>query len=219
MTLVYLLRHPETTWNVAERYQGRLESPVSPEGRLQSRVLSQQFAGVELDAIYCSPLRRARHLGMDLQAATESPFFIDDRLIEIGQGVWEGLHVHEIRERYPDLEVTWRSTPDMATFPYGEGIGHVQSRSLSALESIYGSHVDGSVAVVTHSMIIRVIVAAALHLELRHIHDIPMSNASVTTVAGMKAPGKLISLNAPSPWKSQRKRGDADLWNSHRAAS
>lgn len=195
MTLLYVLRHPQTTWNAEQRYQGRLEAPVSPQGRVQSRMVSRAFAGCPLVAVYSSPLGRAQYLARDLARATDAPLVFDQRLTEIAQTPWEGLYLPEIRDRFPDLYAEWYATPDRVRFPAGESLRDVRARALSAVADIYAQQPNCHVAVVTHSVVIQVLVAAALELNLRHIHRIHTHNAGITTFCGTAAPGRLLSLN------------------------
>src|SRR5947209_14524370 len=80
MTAVYVLRHPETTWNVAERYQGRLDAPLSARGASQARAAADAFRGETLDAVFSSPLGRARHLAERLAKVTGAELRVDQRL-------------------------------------------------------------------------------------------------------------------------------------------
>lgn len=199
MTAVFVLRHPETTWNEEQRYQGRLESPLSSKGEAQSPVVAQAFAGQNIDAVYASPLGRALHLAEAVAEASGAPVKIDHRLTELGQCPWEGRQLGEIQKTYPDLYEAWYGRPDEVTFPHGENLKTVQARALSFLEDIYKSHPTSQVAVVTHSVVIMVMVASALSLSLRYVHNIRLANGGITTLCGTKAPGTLLGLNNVDP--------------------
>jgi broad specificity phosphatase PhoE len=196
---VYVLRHPETTWNLAQRYQGRLESPLSAEGSLQARLVARAFSGAGLDVVYSSPLQRALCLAREIAEAADAPLHIDQRLTEIGQGAWEGLHLAEIQRRYPELYEAWYIRPDTVQMPGGETLHDVKGRALSVLATLFKRHSSGHVAVVTHSVIIQVLVACSLSLELRHIHRIRVHNCSITTLCGTELPGSLLALNVTDP--------------------
>ncbi|MBV9279096.1 MAG: histidine phosphatase family protein, partial [Chloroflexi bacterium] len=56
-------------------------------------------------------------------------------------------------------------------------------------------HPGGHVALVTHSVVIMSMVAAALRLDLEHLHRLRISNTSVTTLCGTEPPGSLLTLN------------------------
>jgi probable phosphoglycerate mutase len=223
MTAVYLLRHPETTWNVAQRYQGRLDSTVTEEGRQQAKIVASAFAASPLDAVVTSPMRRALCLADELVDVSGAPLQTDHRLTEIGQGVWEGLYLHEIKERFPELYEAWYVRPDTVVFPGGEGLSDVCRRALSALADIFCRYPDGNVAVVTHSVVIMALAASALGLGLRQIHRIRVANAGITTICGTEIPGALLALNVTeplygSPVESARAQ-DCVSWKRRRVAS
>jgi len=199
MTAVYVLRHPETTWNLSQRYQGRLESPLSTTGREQAAVAASVFPPGSLNAVVSSPLRRARFLAGEIAGRTGAPLSIDHRLTELGQTSWEGLHLEEIQVRYPETHDRWYLRPDTVHFPEGEDLAAVQRRSQSALGDIFERYPDGDIAVITHSVVIQVLVATALALELRHIHRLRVSNAGITTMCGTAVPGSILTLNALEP--------------------
>jgi broad specificity phosphatase PhoE len=202
MTAVYTLRHPETTWNAAQRYQGRLESPWSKGGRRQARLICDSFDHPDLDAVFSSPLGRALRLGRALSTEMRAPLIIDQRLTEIGQSCWEGLTLREIQSRYPRLYEQWYTRPDLAQLPRSETLADVQARSLSALQDVFTRYPIGTVAVVTHSVVIQVLVASSLRLSLQCIHRINVSNGRITTFSGTEAPGRLLALNCTASWRT-----------------
>lgn len=207
MTAVYLLRHPQTTWNAAERYQGRLESQLSAEGREQSGAVARAFSDSSLDVVYSSPLQRAEYMAREIARAADAPLCVDQRVTEIAQGPWEGLYLRQIRARYPELYEEWYARPDRVHFPGGESLQDVRNRAMSFMSTIWARHPEGHVAVVSHSVVIQVVVAGALALDLRHLHHIRISNGGVTTICGTEPPGALLTLNSmsslyPSPVSS-----------------
>lgn len=198
MTAVYVLRHPQTAWNAQSRYQGRLEAPLSREGRTQAKLLARAFAADPLDVVVSSPLSRALILGRDVAHAADAPLTIDNRLTELGQAPWEGLFVAQIRERYPDLWRQWHTEPERVHFPRGESLSAVLARAVSVVTDITTRYPYGNVALVTHSNVVQVLAAHALHLDLRHIHGITVENASVTTFCITEGAWTLLSLNVTS---------------------
>jgi broad specificity phosphatase PhoE len=199
MTALFVLRHPETTWNAERRYQGRLESPVSPQGKTQSRLVVQAFAGQTLDAVYSSPLGRAQYLARELAQATDAPLLVDLRLTEMAQGPWEGLYLADIERLFPQLYAQWYSRPDTLTFPGGENLEDVRKRSKSTARDIVAQFPHGQVAVVTHAVVIQVLVADALSLALGQLHSLRIANASVTTLCGRENHLSLLALNVTEP--------------------
>jgi broad specificity phosphatase PhoE len=60
MTRLILIRHGQTEWNAAGRYQGQIDLPLNALGRQQAEQIVQQLDGTQLAAIYASDLARAR---------------------------------------------------------------------------------------------------------------------------------------------------------------
>jgi len=113
----------------------------------------------------------------------------------MAQGTWEGLHLGEIRARFPDQLARWQSRPDLLRFPGGEALVDVERRTSGAFEDIFNEFPGGTVAVVSHSVVVQVIASRSLNIDLRFLHSIKISNASVTTLCGTTCPGSLLALN------------------------
>lgn len=114
MPVVYYVRHGETDYNVEARLQGRRDTVLNARGRQQAaecgELLRDLFARDDRRpsdfAYVASPLQRARGtmevlrgtLGLDPQT-----YAVDERLMEIAYGDWEGLTLPEIDARMPGM--------------------------------------------------------------------------------------------------------------------
>jgi broad specificity phosphatase PhoE len=151
-TRILLARHGETEWNRLGRWQGHADPPLNELGRSQAETLAAQLRDDGVSAVYSSDLRRASEtaaivagrLGLDVTELRA--------LREIDVGSWSGLTREEVQERFPDGFARWRA---------GE-IGHdgetreeLETRVVSAVESIAHRHTDQTVLVVTHGGSIR----------------------------------------------------------------
>ena len=61
---IYLVRHGETEWNRARRYQGWSDSPLTVRGLAQAEAIGKKLCGISEAAsaeIVSSPIGRARH--------------------------------------------------------------------------------------------------------------------------------------------------------------
>lgn len=99
--MILLLRHGETAWNVEGRIQGRSESDLTQRGERQAAAMAR--LAVELAVreagvwkLICSPLRRARRTAEPIAAALGVRTEIDDRLVEVSFGDWEGRRRAEV---------------------------------------------------------------------------------------------------------------------------
>lgn len=89
--MLYIMRHGKTDWNAERRLQGRTDITLNEEGRSMARAAAEEYKDVHFDICFCSPLVRARETADILLAGRDVPIVIDDRLIEMCFGSFEGL--------------------------------------------------------------------------------------------------------------------------------
>jgi broad specificity phosphatase PhoE len=154
MTLLALLRHAPTDWNVARRLQGRADIPLSAASRaaLQKTALPAEFKGWRC---LSSPLQRARETAalLDLDAVP------DPRLIEMDWGTFEGRRLEELRAQHGSALAANEARGLDFTPPRGESPRDVQARIATLLEEIAAQGVP--TLAITHRGVIRAIYAQA----------------------------------------------------------
>jgi probable phosphoglycerate mutase len=117
---IFLVRHGETEWNRARRYQGWGDSPLTPAGVAQAEALGLRLATLPEAAaaeIVASPLGRARQTAEIIARCLDrdAPLRLDERLREISLGSWDGLMRKEVRARLGTRFAEWEwyfMTPD-----------------------------------------------------------------------------------------------------------
>ena len=80
-----------TEWNKEQKLQGRTDVPLCAEGRQMAREAAARYKDVHFDICYCSPLMRARETAALVLDGRNIPVIIDDRLTEMGFGIYEGI--------------------------------------------------------------------------------------------------------------------------------
>jgi broad specificity phosphatase PhoE len=106
---LHFARHGETIANVERRFQGRNDTPLTPRGREQARIiasiLARSLAGAPTLRFVCSPLPRARATMEIILEALHLPivYDTDPRLMEINLGDWSGLTDAEAAARDPEM--------------------------------------------------------------------------------------------------------------------
>jgi 2,3-bisphosphoglycerate-dependent phosphoglycerate mutase len=190
---LWLVRHGESTWNQARRFQGARDAELSLRGHEQAQVLAERLTGAGLEAIYTSPLARACDTATACAARLGlEPTPVDD-LREVGLGDWEGLPVETVVERYGDHYWRWLATPAAHPPPGAEPMADLQRRVAAAIDAIHARHPRGRVLVVTHGGVIASYLCRCLGLGLDAIWRLRIDNTSVTRV---ELPGgRLASLN------------------------
>jgi probable phosphoglycerate mutase len=154
-TLV-LVRHGESEYIVEGRFQGQAETPLSPTGLRQAALVAERLAHPHdppalplsegpLRELVHSPLRRTTQTAEALATAMGSSPIVrpEPGFLEIGQGVWEGLHRDEIGTRYGELLAGWRRSPTQTWAPGGESLAQVAARVRPALAGVLATLAEG----------------------------------------------------------------------------
>lgn len=167
---VYIARHGETTWNAVGRYQGRLETPLSPLGQAQAQALAAALASKNVRRIISSPLSRCVQTALPLSVKTNVPIELEPLLLEIAHGTWEGRYRDEIAKSEPDLYRTWREHPQDVKFEGGESLRDVFERWKAFVQTF---RPDANTLLVTHDVVVRIALlerAGRSIEELRQVH-------------------------------------------------
>jgi len=157
--MIFLARHGETTWNLAGRYQGRLESALSALGVRQGFALADYFfrrltRGDSIPArAISSPLLRCAATARFVTSRLGIPLEIDARLTEIAHGTWEGRFRDELAQNDRERYRAWREDPAHVAFENGETLGEVRARWRAFAATIVNE--PGDLLIVSHDAVIR----------------------------------------------------------------
>lgn len=178
---ILLVRHAQTDYR-PDRLAGRTPGVrLSEEGHRTAERLGERLAPVRLTAVYSSPLERCLQTAEALLAGRRLEVRVEEGVKEVDFGSWQG-------RPYKTLARTnlWRTVqvlPSEARFPGGESVRELQQRGVEAVERIRAAHPRGTVAVVSHADMIKVITAHYLGMHLDLFQRIVIDHASVTAVA------------------------------------
>jgi probable phosphoglycerate mutase len=189
-TLVYLARHGESDWNVAGRWQGHADRPLTARGRRQADELAMRLAGVPLDAVYASDLRRAWETAEPVAAAHGLEVMRLRELREVDVGSWSGLTQREAEERFPDGYRRWRDQLGTG-WDDGETYEEMGARVVGAVQRLARRHDGGTVLVVSHGGAIRAILAAARGVDLATMRRAQPVTANAAVSAVVVQDGRL----------------------------
>jgi broad specificity phosphatase PhoE len=177
-----LVRHGITDWNREGRFQGRLDPPLSADGRHEAQLLAERLVedGDRPSLVVSSPLTRALETARIL--AGGSPVMTDARLTEIAQGAWEGRTHTELerddRERY----ARWRASRGAEPPPDGEALAAAGERGAAGVDAAVAAE-RWPLCLVAHGGILRLIAAHLLALDPRRGPELDVDNASLGVLA------------------------------------
>lgn len=180
MTKIIFVRHGETVWNLERRYQGQLDSPLSPGGLMQAQEVGKALSKRKLGAIYSSDLGRALLTAESIAKHHPLNPITDVRLREMSFGVWEGLTRDEITARFPELFYARYQDSVESRVPGGELPSEVVARFQDFLADTIIKHENETVVIVSHGGALRAIIATLLHIPLEKSYCIRQSNAGLS---------------------------------------
>ena len=96
--MLYIMRHGKTDWNLRHKLQGKTDIPLNDMGRQMAAEARERYKDVHFDVCYCSPLVRARDTAALVLKDRNVPIIVDDRLAEMGFGIYEGTE--EVFEKH-----------------------------------------------------------------------------------------------------------------------
>jgi broad specificity phosphatase PhoE len=181
-TRLCLVRHGALVTSREWRYVGHRDVPLSDEGRSQIRVLAGRLANLPIDAVYCSDLARTVESARLLIGARGLVPVACPEFREINIGRWEGMTLAEILERFQD-EFSER-TRSIGSFRVagGESFDDVRERALPRLQRLLRDYAGGTVLLVAHGGLNRVILCDALGLDLSCVARLEQAYACLNII-------------------------------------
>ena len=177
---MFLVLHGQTEWNREGRHQGRLDSPLTDEGRRQVRqsamILRSHLRDVSDVRLVASPRGRTQataRLIAECLGLPDGAIETEDRIDEIHMGAWEGLTGPEIETRWPGCT---RSGPTRNAWhfqsPGGEDYAAIAARLRSWLAEQQAHH---NLVAVTHGVASRVLRGIYAGLTDADAHDLEIA--------------------------------------------
>lgn len=188
---IVFIRHAESEANKEGYWNGRTDGALSEDGEASLDPLGKRLASWELDAVISSPLTRARRTAEAFSDDVE----IDEELIEIDLGRWEGMLFTEVQERHgEELEeaIRTKTLPMGAT---GESLEQATRRAIGAVSRIFDRMAENQrVAVVTHGGFMQSVLHRHMPGDGRRVHAFT-ANTGITRVVEQFGSPRLASFN------------------------
>jgi probable phosphoglycerate mutase len=183
-----LVRHGETEWSRDGRHTGRIDVPLTEEGRRQAEQLEDALREWSVERVLASPLSRAletcRLAGFGDRAE------LSDALLEWDYGEYEGLTTPQIRERRPGWNL-WRDG-----CPGGESAAGVAARVDPLVAEIKAS--EGDVALFAHADVLRVLAVRWVELLPETGARLWLATATISLLGFERETAAIRRWNAPA---------------------
>lgn len=185
MVEITLVRHGQTDWNAARRFQGQTDIPLNQNGIEQANNLASILAKDHFDAIYASDLSRASQTAEIISQSMGLPFNKDIRLREICKGVFEGMVYDEVKEKYPLELQRDHDDPVNSRTPGAETVAEVAARMRAAVDEIAARHSGERILLVSHGLAVATLYCHANQISLTEVyHHIPENAVPLQIVWG-----------------------------------
>jgi broad specificity phosphatase PhoE len=209
--IIHLVRHGQTVLNREVRFRGRRDVPLSDVGRREAIAAGRTLSMAGVSAVYSSPLSRALEVGTAIAAASDVEDVQSMELLtNLDYGRWEGLTAEQSEAVDPAAWELYRNDPEAAHCPGGESLAAAGDRVVRAMHEIAQQHPGGTVAAVSHGVMLRL---AVLRVAGQVTPDwqfrIPTGGSLMFAINA----GGSIRLTSTAPNQSR----DAALAEAHRA--
>ncbi|MGK7923333.1 MAG: histidine phosphatase family protein [Trichodesmium sp.] len=192
-TRVILVRHGQSTYNIERRIQGRLDASVLTEtGQNTARQVGEALKNLKFDAIYASPLQRAKQTAEIIHSYLESPppIQIQENLREIDLPAWAGMLRQEVLEKFPADYSLWKERPDEFYMEVSKPEGQIKHFPVLSLfdqahqfwPEILTQNVHQTILVVAHNGINRCLISTALGIPPSYYQSIQQSNCGISVL-------------------------------------
>jgi len=192
---VLVVRHGQTEWNRVERFRGRIDIGLNDTGRLQAEAIAESLSVTQIAAVYSSPLKRALQTAEPTARAGDHNVGILEAITDVDYGAFAGLSPEEAYARFGELYDSWLHCPHLVQFPGGESLEQVRTRAWTALQEVCTVHREETIVLVSHVVVNRVLICAALGLGNESFWKIGQDNGSISILEASNGQYNLRLLN------------------------
>lgn len=189
---ILFMRHGQTDWNKAGRWQGHADIPLNETGKMQAEALCKRLKDWPIEKIYTSDLQRcvqtavplARSLGFE---PTLAPIW---RERDVGD--FSGFTRDQVREQYPEV---WANTVrGRIDPPNGERFTDVLSRAWRAFETVTEAHDEGLIGVMTHGGLLHALLGQVMGIDPTIYGRFSMRGNTGLSVVEVSERGPVVTL-------------------------
>jgi broad specificity phosphatase PhoE len=163
MQRIYFVRHGQSEWNAIQRFQGQRNSDLSELGRCQAEQNERLLAGLGIQALFSSPLDRARQTAEIVNRRLGLSATYDDRIKEWDCGDWSGRLREEVLSGWPEEWAAWQADIFHYRGPDCENYPDMFERARPFVAELRRLDAE-RIAVVSHGMIGKVMISILLGL-------------------------------------------------------
>jgi broad specificity phosphatase PhoE len=169
------VRHGESEANAAGVFAGQTDSPLTPKGREQAKVVANALRPVHFDRIVSSTLSRTTDTAAEIAAGRGLPVepFADLKEIDLGEAA--GKPFDEVRG-LPGYE-----SDGFHQWPGGESLDQVVTRAMRVIDRLVVESPGRTICIIGHGGVTRILVSKFMDV-LPKLIRVPATNTNITIV-------------------------------------
>lgn len=169
---IYLIRHGQTEWNVIKKLQGWNNSELTEKGIEDAKNLRERLKDIDFDVIYSSPQKRALDTANIIKGDRNIEIIKLEELKEIRFGVWQGMTLEKVKEKYPKDYDDYFNRPHLYK-PIGDGesLRDIYNRAEQAYKKILKGN-EENVLVVSHGVTLKALRAIVKNISLEEFSEL-----------------------------------------------
>jgi broad specificity phosphatase PhoE len=175
ITSLYFVRHGESEANAAQLFAGQTDSPLTPNGREQAKLVAKALRPVPFDRIVASTLSRTKDTAAEIAAGRGVPVETFADLQEIDLGDAAGKPFDELRG------LPGHDGDGFTQWPGGESLDQVVARAMRVIDRLVGESPGKTICVVGHGGVTRILVSGFMGV-LPKLIRVPATNTNITVV-------------------------------------
>jgi len=195
MDTIYLIRHGENRANITKEFSYKqVDYSLTAKGILQAQQTAVYFDDKDIQAIYSSPLKRARETAEIIAQHLRLPVIVMEQFREVNVGDLEGQPSNKANWAIHDQIMSdWHSGKYEATFPGGENYEMLLHRMHDGLRKIMLDNPDSNIILVGHGGIITATIwDICANVELSSLLESDNANCSITEVQAQLYDDRII---------------------------
>ncbi|MBW4564808.1 MAG: histidine phosphatase family protein [Mojavia pulchra JT2-VF2] len=211
MTRVIIVRHGQSSYNTERRIQGRTDaSKLTEKGRNDASKLGKALGNILFQAIYTSPLQRAKHTAeiihseLMINAVQSAVPQVSNKLMEIHLPLWAEMLSADVQQKFAEDYRIWKETPDKLRMLLEDAQGTKEHFPVLALyeqarqfwQDTLPRHQGETLLIVGHNGINRALISTALGIPPSRYHSIQQSNCGITVLNFAGGLGEAVQLES-----------------------
>ena len=195
--IIYLIRHGQTEYNDKSIFRGQLDIPLNSYGISQAELIGKALEVIGFDAIYTSPLIRAKKTAgiINKYQANMININIENDFTDLNYGTWQAKSHEEVKKTYPKLYYEWQTSPYNTQIPGGESLYDAQKRSWNGLKKIIDNSKDKIICIVSHRVINKLLISKILGIPKTGFWKIRQDTGCINIIEYKDKKFTVIKLN------------------------